>query len=128
MAAAASSLSLATLAKSAKKPPPPPPPPPINNGHKLDSIKNGGGGGLNENDSRYRKHVTEEINDDSIYNVYLKKITYTFNNTLRVNNSNFVTRCDQVDYRPKETSKDLPRNNSKWYDDQQVGLTRESRF
>ena len=69
-------------------------------------------------DSRYRRQVTEEINDDSIYSIYLKKITYTFNNTLKPNNSKFVTRCDQVDYR--STDKEY-KSNTKWYDDQQVG-------
>lgn len=71
-------------------------------------------------DSRGRRHVIEEVNDDSIYCIYLKKITYTFNNSLnkQANNSNYVTRCDQVDCSGRG---EQPKSNSKWYDDQQVG-------
>lgn len=69
-------------------------------------------------DSRARRQVTEEVNEDSIYSIYLKKITYTFNNSLnkQANSSNYVTRCDQVD-----DSGTGEKSNSKWYDDQQVG-------
>lgn len=72
-------------------------------------------------DSRARRHVTEEVNEDSIYCIYLKKITYTFNNSLnkQANSSNFVTRCDQVDCSKGSGEK----TNSKWYDDQQVSVT-----
>lgn len=71
-------------------------------------------------DSRGRRNVIEEVNDDSIYCIYLKKITYTFNNSLnkQANNSNYVTRCDQVDCSGRG---EQPKSNSKWYDDQQVG-------
>lgn len=71
----------------------------------------------NSTDSPTRRHVTEEVNDDSIYCICLKKITYTFNNSLnkQATNSNYVTRCDQIDsHRPSD------KTNSKWYDDQQV--------
>ena len=70
-------------------------------------------------DSRARRHVTEEVNEDSIYCICLKKITYTFNNSLnkQANSSNYVTRCDQVDCSRGSGEK----TNSKWYDDQQVG-------
>ena len=66
-----------------------------------------------------RRHVTEEVNEDSIYCICLKKITYTFNNSLnkQANNSNYVTRCDQVD-----CSKTLEKSNTKWYDEQQVSM------
>lgn len=69
------------------------------------------------NDSRGRRHVTEEVNEDSIYCICLKKITYTFNNSLnkQANSSNFVTRCDQVD-----SCRGTEKSNTKWYDDQQV--------
>lgn len=70
----------------------------------------------NSTDSPTRRHVTEEVNDDSIYCICLKKITYTFNNSLnkQATNSNYVTRCDQIDsHRPSD------KTNSKWYDDQQ---------
>jgi len=68
-------------------------------------------------DSRARRHVTEEVNEDSIYCICLKKITYTFNNSLnkQANSSNFVTRCDQVD-----SCRTTEKSNTKWYDDQQV--------
>ena len=71
-------------------------------------------------DSRARRHVTEEVNEDSIYCIYLKKITYTFNNSLnkQANSSNYVTRCDQVDCSRGSGGE---KTNSKWYDDQQVG-------
>lgn len=65
-----------------------------------------------------RRLETEEINDDSIYSIYLKKITYTFNNSLnkQASSSNFVTKCDQVDQHSSESqAKDRKR-----FDDQQV--------
>lgn len=75
--------------------------------------------------SPQKRLVTEEVNADSIYAIYLKKITYSFNNSLNKQsiNSNFVTRCDQIDYKTKETTVN-GKSNSKWYDDQQVSPVR----
>ncbi|KAH9415808.1 Ral guanine nucleotide dissociation stimulator-like 1 [Dermatophagoides pteronyssinus] len=75
----------------------------------------------NDHQSRLRRHMTEEMNEDSIYNVYLKKITYTCNNILnkqqKLQSDNFITRCDQVDY---SSSKNLKKNgNNKMNHNQQ---------
>ncbi len=95
-----------------------------NSSNKSDQAKpptNGGTGSKQPApaDSRGRRHIIEEVNDDSIYCIYLKKITYTFNNSLnkQANSSNYVTRCDQVDCSGRG---EQPKSNSKWYDDQQV--------
>lgn len=85
--------------------------------------------GINNNnnstmpESRLRRHIIEEINDDSIYTIYLKKITYTFNNVLNKQSPkcNFVTRCDQVDYCSKDNNKNTNNN-----DDQQVIINYQS--
>ena len=79
----------------------------------------------NDHQSRLRRHMTEEINEDSIYNVYLKKITYTFNNVLnkqqKLKNDNFITRCDQVDYSSstKEQQEIKKNGGNKWNHHQQ---------
>jgi len=61
--------------------------------------------------SPVRKHIIEEINDDSVYSIQLKKITYSMNSHRAPANSNLVTKCDQTSSgRPSGT---LQRNGLK---------------
>ncbi len=79
------------------------------------------------NDKKLRKFWGEEVSDDSIYSIYLKKITYSFNcdemnskiKTDEKLESNFVTRCDQTD----DCKQKKNQRKTTWFDEEQVFLT-----
>ncbi|CAG2102010.1 unnamed protein product [Medioppia subpectinata] len=75
-------------------------------------------------DKKLRKFWGEEHNADSIYSIYLKKITYSVVCEdiygLKLSDKTAeecVTRCDQTDSSPK--SKKTPKRTTTWFDDQQ---------
>ena len=73
-----------------------------NNSHTHYSTANTANNDKNNEDlSPVRKHIIEEVNDDSVYSIQLKKITYSCASSIngRTGNSNFVTKCDQIDHR-----------------------------
>ena len=77
---------------------------------------------LSYSDKKLRKFWGEEQNEDSIYSIYLKKITYSIKyediGSLRLDDTEeCVTRCDQTD---STSNKKTPKRTTTWYDDQQV--------
>jgi len=78
---------------------------------------------LSNSDKKLRKFWGQEVNEDSIYSIYLKKITYSFNcddiiTKLKFDeDSELVTRCDQTD---SSNHKKSPRRTTTWYDNEQV--------
>ena len=81
--------------------------------------------GQSNSDKKVKKLWGEELNDDSIYTIFLKKITYSVHyqqmDSLKLddNNDNIqdcITRCDQTDNSLLKN----PKRTTTWYDDQQV--------
>ncbi|XP_054157717.1 ras guanine nucleotide exchange factor A-like [Oppia nitens] len=88
---------------------------------------------LMNNEKKLRKFWGEESNEDSIYSIYLKKITYSgvYNDIYRLNlnnsdnnSSDCVTRSDQTDSSTSSgnnnnNNKKQPKRTTTWFDDQQ---------